>query len=533
MLRSRSRVLVGAVGLAFVLASALGATGVFTPKSQRIALGASTTLTIISGQVQIRRGATGDFTAADDGAILGPGDTIRTGSDARAVLTYFEGSTVEIEPSSELAIQTAHGNPDGSTVIQMQQNLGSTWHVVTHLVQGGSKYEVRTTSATASVRGTSFTVGVEADQTTTVTTTEGNVAASDPAGTATVAVTPGLTTSAKKGEAPTPPKQAPEPERKVTVTVGDMNTLVVDTLGRANGITKDGKKIVQTPGAQVEVVDGKLVVTLPNVPDGDIGTHFQNTSKSEEVQVTTKVEEKGKKAVEVSEMVKPSETKVTGVEIKNLKGSRGVGSSDDTTVNLKKISDVKAPKVGEILPTPTTDDQTKAAEIEKSNKGSTSSTDSNSGNTETSTSSTSDAATKATNDDAKAKEAAAKQAEEAAKQAEEAAKQADEARKADEAKKADEARKAADAARKAADDAKKAADEAAKKAAEDAAKKKAADDAAKKAADDAARNATQVHDPVLPGVNIPEVISGKDAVRDAVKDVKDGKDSKDTGKGRK
>ena len=364
VLRSRPRVLVAAVGLAFVLAIGLGTTGVFTPKSQRIALGASTTLAIISGEVQIRHGATGDFVTATDGAILGPGDTIRTGTDARAVLTYFEGSTVEVEPDSELAIQTAHGNPDGSTVIEMQQNLGSTWHVVTHLSQGGSKYEVHTTSSTASVRGTAFTVGVTPEQTTTVTTTEGNVGTSDPAGTTAVAVTAGLTTTTKRGEAPAPPQQAPEPERKVTVTVGDQATLVVDTLGRANGITKDGKRVLQTPGARLEVVDGKLVVTLPNVPDGQITTHFQNTSKSDDVTVTTKVEDKGKKTVEVSDTVKPSNTPITGVEVKKGSGSAGSGN-DDPKIDPKKPSDAKPPKVGETLPTPTTEDQEKAAELEK------------------------------------------------------------------------------------------------------------------------------------------------------------------------
>src|SRR6202022_436511 len=99
------------------------------------------------------------------------------------------------------------------------------------------------------------------------------------------------TTTTKKGEPPADPKPAPEPERKVTVTVGDQNTLVVDALGRSNGI-KDGKTIVQTPGAQVKIVDGKLVVTLPNAPDGDVATHFQNTGNNNDVEVTTKVEDK-------------------------------------------------------------------------------------------------------------------------------------------------------------------------------------------------------------------------------------------------
>ena len=337
--------------MAFILAIALGATGVLTPKGQRTALGASTTLSILSGAVQIRHGATGAFVAADDGAILSPGDAVRTGTDARAVLTYFEGSTVEIEPDSEIAIETAHGNPDGSTVIVMQQELGTTWHVVTHLVQGGSKYEVHTTASTASVRGTEFTVGVAADRTTSVTTTEGDVATSDAASTKVVDVTPGLTTTTKPGEKPEDPKPAPTPLRKVTVTVGDLNTLVVDTLGRANGI-KDGKKIVQTPGAQVAVVDGKLVVTLPNLPDGDISTHFLDTKSDKNIDVSTKVEEQGKKTVEVNDIVKPSARSTSNVELK-----KSAADADQPTVKTIQSGGEKQPKVGDILPTPITQDQ--------------------------------------------------------------------------------------------------------------------------------------------------------------------------------
>src|SRR4029077_19571380 len=148
---------VTATGVAFVIAVIFGATGALVPAAQVAAFGAST-LTIISGPVAVRH-AGGDFASANDGAVLAEGDTVKTGVDARAVLTYFEGSTVEMEPDSEVTIDSAYSAPDGSTIIVMQQNLGITWHVVTHLITAGSMYEVHTTTSTASVRGTQFTVG--------------------------------------------------------------------------------------------------------------------------------------------------------------------------------------------------------------------------------------------------------------------------------------------------------------------------------------------------------------------------------------
>jgi hypothetical protein len=336
----RLRLGVTATGVAFVIAVIFGATGALVPTAQVAAFGAST-LTIISGPVAVRH-AGGDFAAADDGAVLAAGDTVKTGADARAILTYFEGSTVEMEPDSEVTIDSAHSDPDGSTIIVMQQNLGITWHVVTHLITAGSMYEVHTTTSTASVRGTQFTVAVAADETTTESTTEGAVANTDAQRTATVLTPPGQQTTTKKGEAPARPVPVAAPARTVTVTVADQNALVVDTLGRANGI-QDGKKILQTPGAQLQVVDGHLVVTLPNVPDGAVTTHLRSGSPATDV--TTKVEDKGKPAVERTDTVTPGTN--GGVDIR--KGSGDVPS-------LEKKIDPRtepSPKVGKAPPSPT------------------------------------------------------------------------------------------------------------------------------------------------------------------------------------
>ena len=111
---------------------------------------------------------------ATDGEVLVAGDTVRTADGARAVLTYFEGSTVSVEPNTELTIETAASFTDGSTVVVMQQAFGRTWHVVTKLITGNSKYEVKTPASTASVRGTAFQVESDGERT-TVTTTEGTV----------------------------------------------------------------------------------------------------------------------------------------------------------------------------------------------------------------------------------------------------------------------------------------------------------------------------------------------------------------------
>jgi FecR-like protein len=338
----RLRLGVTATGVAFVIAIILGATGALVPAGQAAASGVST-LTIISGSVWVRHaGAT--FEPAADGAALVAGDSIMTGADARAVLTYFEGSTVEMEPGSELSISDARSDPNGDTIIVMEQHLGMTWNVVTHLLTTGSRYEIHTSTATASVRGTQFTVSIAPDGTTTQTTTEGAVADSDTRGTATVLTPPGHQTSTRTGEAPAGPAPIVAPDRTVTVTVTNEDALVVDTLGRANGL-KDGKKVLQTPGAQLQVVDGHLVVTLPNVPDGALTTHVAGGNPATDV--TTKVEDKGKPAVELKDTVAPGRN--SGVDI-----TKGTGTAP-TIEKRTDSKDAPSPKVGKTPPTRSSD----------------------------------------------------------------------------------------------------------------------------------------------------------------------------------
>jgi hypothetical protein len=331
---TRLRFAVATVALTFVLAIAFGAFGAV---SNAQVFGASTSLTVISGEVMVRHGA-GDFVAATDGQVLNEGDTVRTGPDARAVLTYFEGSTVTVEPDTQLTIENSAALADGSTVVVMSQAFGRTWHVVTKLITGSSKYDVKTPANTASVRGTAFEV-VSDQNATTVTTTEGTVLSNtvnpDDGRRVRVPVAAGTTLTQPTNEAATFARPAAAPERKVTVTVDATNTLVVDPLGRANGITRAGKKVVQTPGAQVQRVDGKIVVTLPNLPDGAIATRVEkrNQLDDDDVDVDARLEDRDGNVVDLKDKARSDgSAMILGVEFKKNSGkSEGRALADEAT----------------------------------------------------------------------------------------------------------------------------------------------------------------------------------------------------------
>ena len=260
-----------------ILALVLVSTGILAVFFPTKALAAQSTLTIFGGLVEVRQ-AGGAYAPAADGQLIEAGVTVRTGADGNAVLTYFDGSTVTLEPGTELALEelTSKG---ADVVIVMRQVVGSTWHVVARALTPGSKYELRTPAGTASVRGTAFTTVVNAAGELELETVEGTVAATPPTSigappVAPVLVTAGQVTSSTPSTPPTAPRTAPDPPAVVRVALdaGASTTAVaVDPAGRSVGV-QNGSAVRYAPGSTVEVVDGRLVLSIPQRQPGRIST---------------------------------------------------------------------------------------------------------------------------------------------------------------------------------------------------------------------------------------------------------------------
>jgi hypothetical protein len=264
----RSRPALFATTLAFVLVT----TGLIAAFFAAPVEAHSSTVTVLDGSVLVSH-AGGQFALITDGAIVARGDTVRTAADSHGVLTFFDGTTVELEPETEITIDDLQASASGDKIVAISQVIGRTWHVVTHLVSGTSHYEVKTPTATAIVRGTAFQVAVAADGTTSTETTEGDV--STIAQGADAHVRAGQITSVSPGSAPRPPQAVPEPATTVKVTVDlTNNAIVTDADGRAVGV-QNGVPIRYVPGSTVAVVDGRLVITIPNAQRGVLSTFIR------------------------------------------------------------------------------------------------------------------------------------------------------------------------------------------------------------------------------------------------------------------
>jgi uncharacterized protein YfaP (DUF2135 family) len=134
-----------------------------------------TILSITEGNVFVMKAGTDDWIEAEVEMSLEVGDSIKTGDSSGSEITFFDGSTIELQAGTEIEVVSLGISDTGSTTIKLKQAIGSTISRVTKLLDPASSYEVETPAAVAAVRGSSMLVKVVADGTSWVTNLGGEI----------------------------------------------------------------------------------------------------------------------------------------------------------------------------------------------------------------------------------------------------------------------------------------------------------------------------------------------------------------------
>ena len=202
-----------------------GGVYLYLPRGTTLSSAVAATLAVLNTDITSQRGGAGDFTTALDGDLLSNGDIVKSSTAGRAVLTFFDGSTLSVETGSQVKVTTLNRLDNGGIQLTIEQTLGRSWASVQKLKTPDSKFEIKTPTSTAVVRGTAFETNVVQlpDGTTQVTykTDEGQVDVTANAG-GTVSVTPNtqvtIATNQPAPGAPTP--TPPAPTLRVTSSTG-------------------------------------------------------------------------------------------------------------------------------------------------------------------------------------------------------------------------------------------------------------------------------------------------------------------------
>ncbi len=243
--------------------------GVLNVPSPPPALASQYTVSILSGSVDVRNPGADSWQQGSDGMTLSVGTRIKTAPGSHALLTFFEGSTIRLEPSTDVEIQQLASTEEQSTTIVLKQWLGRTWSRVTKMADPGSHYEIETPSAVAIVRGTLFTTEVDETGLTQVTTTEGLV--SVVAQGEEVYLPASQQTEVAAGTAPSQSTTTPSAETELVITI-DMPAVgsVIDPTGSSTGYLPSGLAFNQIPGSQSSSpTEGTQVITIPQPTSGE------------------------------------------------------------------------------------------------------------------------------------------------------------------------------------------------------------------------------------------------------------------------
>ena len=204
-------------------------------------------LTVYTGTVDIEKSHTSTFAHAQSGDQFSAGDSIRTGPETKAAITYPSGTVARLDSNTRLTLTQFARTAGGGWNIDVYQAIGKSWSRMSQLV-GGSTYIVNApNSVAAEVRGTEFEVIVEAQGVSTIVRLDvfaGIVAATANKGT--VAVTTGQSTTTSPGLPPTPPAAITAADRQDTFTV--FNVTADAVRGRPVSVSTDRFSPAQATG---------------------------------------------------------------------------------------------------------------------------------------------------------------------------------------------------------------------------------------------------------------------------------------------
>src|SRR4029079_16929040 len=103
------------------------------------------------GTVSVFAGGSSFAHEGQSGETLRAGDRVVTGTPGGALITFFDGSEVELDAATDITIEVLGVSAEGGVFVSLFQTAGLT--VSTALLGIGSDYELRTPNTVAVVRG--------------------------------------------------------------------------------------------------------------------------------------------------------------------------------------------------------------------------------------------------------------------------------------------------------------------------------------------------------------------------------------------
>ena len=117
----------------------------------------------VVGSAEVQSAGTGAWKPLSVDAPISVGDHLRTSEGSHLSVVYRDGSVIDLEPGTELVVDDQALPSSGPPVSLFSLNRGKLDVAVPKGLydKQGARFEVKTTTAVAGVRGTRFTIEAE------------------------------------------------------------------------------------------------------------------------------------------------------------------------------------------------------------------------------------------------------------------------------------------------------------------------------------------------------------------------------------
>ncbi len=210
------------------------------------------------------------------GAKIGAGDDFRTGRDGYVTIRLADGSTLVLQPGSNLAIEEVRKSPlDSAQSAKFMLQSGRVEATVPKQTTSGARFEVRTPIAVAAVRGTKFrVVSDEEKRRATTEVLEGAVQVEDAGKLGSVSVPEGFGTRVLEGQAPSQPRALlPAPRLWTGIRLWVRKPVRLN-FTRLEGAVSYRVLVARRADFQEVVVDSMLATNEVLLPDLENGPYF-------------------------------------------------------------------------------------------------------------------------------------------------------------------------------------------------------------------------------------------------------------------
>jgi hypothetical protein len=201
---------------------------------------------------------------ARDGMNLEEGDRVVTGVHGSALITFLDGSTVTVEPGSEVVVRRADVHGQAGASIRLLIHAGKVWARIANLVNRRSSISLESSEYAATARDGLIGAERRADGGFVCWTRAGALALTDRFGATLATVDPGHKATVASGRRPTVQAfSVHESTLGVTASSGVLPLVLMPSGRHAAGFVEPGIEVNQVFGSLTAGDHGRTIVDVP------------------------------------------------------------------------------------------------------------------------------------------------------------------------------------------------------------------------------------------------------------------------------